>query len=104
MASDRSSGSGKLRSEGMNDTENQRLMAAGYPPGPHKAAAKRLNLRDINTYQRLHDEFGDIFMLPLGKIPLVVQAFAQGWMRFCRPDAPAIHRPASLTRTRCDSA
>ena len=50
-------------------------MAAGYPPGPPKSVAKQLNLRDINTYQRLHEEFGDIFMLPLGKIPLVVQVF-----------------------------
>ena len=28
--------------------------------------AKKLNLRDINTFQKLHDEFGDIYMLPLG--------------------------------------
>ena len=44
----------------------------GYPPGPTREVAKKLNLRDINTYQKLHDQFGDIFMLPLGDVPLVV--------------------------------
>ena len=32
--------------------------------------AKKLNLRDIHTYERLHNEYGDIFMLPLGKATL----------------------------------
>eukprot|EP00756_Hemistasia_phaeocysticola_P012084 Hpha_TRINITY_DN15171_c0_g1::TRINITY_DN15171_c0_g1_i1::g.130169::m.130169 len=54
------------------DARNKRFMEMGYPPGPTKAVAKRLNLRDIYTYQKLHDEFGDIFMLPLGDVPLVV--------------------------------
>ena len=43
-----------------------------YPPGPTREVAKKLNLRDIQTYQTLHAEFGDIFMLPLGDVPLVV--------------------------------
>eukprot|EP01065_Artemidia_motanka_P037847 TRINITY_DN46753_c0_g1_i1.p1 TRINITY_DN46753_c0_g1~~TRINITY_DN46753_c0_g1_i1.p1 ORF type:complete len:639 (+),score=207.03 TRINITY_DN46753_c0_g1_i1:55-1917(+) len=54
------------------DARNQRFMAMGYPPGPTKKVAKKLNLRDIYTYERLHQEYGDIFMLPLGDVPLVV--------------------------------
>ena len=48
------------------------LLQKGYPPGPTRAVAKSLNLRDIHTYAKLHEEYGDIFMLPLGEIPLVV--------------------------------
>ena len=65
------------------DENNKKLMELGYPPGPSQVLhcvlrfspsqllsqneAKRLNLRDIYTYQRLHEQYGDIFMLPLGK-------------------------------------
>jgi len=61
-----------IREEGLNDARNKSFMEKGYPPGPTKQRAKTMNFRDINTYQRLHEEFGDIFMLPLGEIPLVV--------------------------------
>ena len=67
-----SSTSESLRDRGLADSRNQALMQKGYPPGPPKEVAKKLNLKDINTYQRLHDEFGDIYMLPLGEVPLVV--------------------------------
>lgn len=43
-----------------------------HPPGPSKAIAKSLNLRDIHTYTKLHEQYGDIFQLPLGKVPLIV--------------------------------
>jgi len=42
------------------------------PPGPTKERAKKMNFRDINTYMQLHEEFGDIYMLPLGAVPLVI--------------------------------
>jgi len=61
-----------IREAGLKDARNVEFMKKGYPPGPPKEVAKRLNLRDINTYMRLHEEFGDIFMLPLGAVPLVV--------------------------------
>jgi len=61
-----------LREQGLQDERNKSFMAKGYPPGPTKAACKKLNFRDIETYMKLHEEFGDIFMLPLGEIPLVV--------------------------------
>ena len=48
--------------------QNQRFMEQGYPPGPTKSVAKSLNLRDINTFQKLHEEYGDVFMLPLGAL------------------------------------
>ena len=51
---------------------NQQYMARGYPPGPTRSVAKSLALRDMDTYVRLHKEYGDIFMLPLGQVPLVV--------------------------------
>lgn len=51
---------------------NQEYMARGYPPGPTRSVAKSLALRDMDTYVRLHKEYGDIFMLPLGQVPLVV--------------------------------
>lgn len=43
-----------LRDKGLADENNRALMERGYPPGPPQAAAKKLNLRDINTYQALH--------------------------------------------------
>ena len=61
-----------LREQGMRDERNIAFMAKGYPPGPTKAACKNMNFRDINTYMKLHEEFGDIYMLPLGAVPLVV--------------------------------
>jgi cytochrome P450 len=51
---------------------NRQYMARGYPPGPTRSKAKSLALRDMDTYVKLHQEYGDIFMLPLGAIPLVV--------------------------------
>jgi len=38
-----------VREEGLKDARNLKLMSMGYPPGPTKSDAKRLNLRDINT-------------------------------------------------------
>ena len=61
-----------LREQGLQDARNQNFMAKGYPPGPTKQDCKKMNFRDINTYMKLHEEFGDIYMLPLGDIPLVV--------------------------------
>ncbi len=61
-----------LREKGLEDERNKSLMSKGYPPGPPQAIAKKLNLRDINTYMKLHEEFGDTYMLPLGEVPLVV--------------------------------
>lgn len=51
---------------------NEKLMELGYPPGPTREVAKSLNLRDMRTYEKLHEKYGDTFMLPLGQIPLVV--------------------------------
>ena len=31
-----------------------------------------MDFTDVNTYMNLHDMFGDIYMLPLGAVPLVV--------------------------------
>ena len=62
----------EAREKGLTDERNRAFMEKGYPPGPTKARAKTLNFRDINTYQALHEEFGDCFMLPLGEVPLVV--------------------------------
>lgn len=61
-----------LREQGLADARNQKFMELGYPPGPTKQACKQMNFRDITTYMKLHEEFGDIFMLPLGEVPLVV--------------------------------
>ena len=64
--------SANLREVGLRDERNVQLMNKGYPPGPPKSIAKKLDLRNIETYTALHEEFGDIFMLPLGDVPLVV--------------------------------
>jgi len=61
-----------LRSEGLIDERNKSFMAKGYLLGLTKAACKTLNFRDIDTYMKLHDEFKDILMLPLGEVPVVV--------------------------------
>mmetsp|Transcript_8359 Transcript_8359/g.10886 ORF Transcript_8359/g.10886 Transcript_8359/m.10886 type:complete len:631 (+) Transcript_8359:120-2012(+) len=60
------------KTEAMADERNKRFMSMGYPPGPTKEQAKKMNFKDINTYMKLHEEYGDIYMLPLGAVPLVI--------------------------------
>ena len=57
-----------LVKESLEGERNKKFMNMGYPPGPTKQAAKKMNFKDINTYQKLHEEFGDIYMLPLGAV------------------------------------
>lgn len=66
-----------MRDDGLADARNREFMALGYPPGPTKEAAKKLDLRDVRTFARLHADFGPIYMLPLGDKPLVVTCNAE---------------------------
>jgi len=38
-----------IRTAGLRDERNKEFMSKGYPPGPTKATAKKLNLKDINV-------------------------------------------------------